>query len=82
MKHQFSINGLKGVAEGSTRGRKPSRNWEAEREAIVDMMADGIPVATIASHYKVETSALYRQLAKLGIQTPNQCVLREIRHVD
>ena len=79
MKHQYSLAGLQGVAKGKQRGRKPRHNWTSEKVAIAEMLADGLPVAAIAERYKVEQSALYRQLPKIGLQTPNQCVLRNVR---
>ncbi len=82
MNRHISLDGLKGVAGGNQRGRKPSRNWTAEREQLADMLADDQSVASIAKHYNVVPLTIYRVLASLNLSTINQAVMKSIRGND
>ena len=52
-----------------TRGRPPSRDWEAERPTIALLLRSGSGVHAIAKHYELSISGARVLLKRLGLKT-------------
>ena len=52
-----------------SRGRPPSKNWEAERPIIEMLIRAGMGIPAIAKHYEISISGARVVLKRLGLQT-------------
>jgi hypothetical protein len=79
MAKTYSLEGLAALATARQRGRKCVREWDKERNAMGMFLANGWGMKELAHHYKCHPSTIFRQMQRMGLSTPAQAVMKNIK---